>query len=211
MHLTDNPVEGGMLFYPDYNVVEIEFLMSCVPEGGTFVDVGANVGLYTLPLAVHVGYDGRVLAIEPGAVSLARLRVNLVASDAHHVVVAPYAIGELRGEAYLHVPSRNVGGATVSGAAGGEMVLTMPFLELLDEQGITRIDGLKVDVEGCEDYVVVPLLKAQNEDLWPEGIVIEHLHRDEWRADCLDLLQRSGYEIVGATQSNTMFRRMRGE
>ncbi|MEW5884007.1 MAG: FkbM family methyltransferase [Armatimonadota bacterium] len=200
-----------MLFYPDYNICEIEFLMSCVPEGGTFVDVGANVGLYSLPLAVHVGHNGRVLAIEPGAVSLARLRVNLVASDAHHVVVAPYAIGERRGESYLHVPSRNVGGATVSEVASGEMVGTMPFLEVLEEHGIDGIDGLKVDVEGCEDYVVVPLLKAQKKDLWPQGIVIEHLHRGEWRADCLDLLQRNGYEIVGTTQSNTMFRRMRGE
>ncbi len=48
--------ERGALFNPDYNVEELDFLRAQTPViGGVFVDVGANVGTYAMPLARHVG------------------------------------------------------------------------------------------------------------------------------------------------------------
>src|ERR1700716_946227 len=51
--------ERGALFNPDYNIEELDFLRARTPAGGVFVDVGANAGTYTLPLAHHVGPGGR--------------------------------------------------------------------------------------------------------------------------------------------------------
>ncbi len=65
--------ERGALFNPDYNLPELDFLRENAPVGGTFVDVGANVGTYAVSLAKHVGESGRVIAIEPHPVSSARL------------------------------------------------------------------------------------------------------------------------------------------
>ena len=47
--------ERGALFNPDYNIEELDFLRAHAPVGGVFVDVGANVGTYAMPLAHHVG------------------------------------------------------------------------------------------------------------------------------------------------------------
>ena len=57
--------ERGALFNPDYNIEELDFLRAHAPAGGVFVDVGANVGTYAMPLAHHVGASGKVIAIEP--------------------------------------------------------------------------------------------------------------------------------------------------
>lgn len=185
--------------------------MTCIPKGGCFVDVGANVGLYSLPLARHVGSEGRVLAIEPGSVALERLRFNISASDVGNVVVAPYAVGWERGEATLQVPLKNLGGARTSSEAvseaAGEKVSVKTLLDILEEHQIHKIDGMKVDIEGSEECAILPLLRSQEARLLPRGIVLEHLHRAQWKVDCFEVLREGGYEIVARTKSNVMLRR----
>ena len=77
--------ERGALFNPAYNIEELDFLRAHVPPGGVFVDVGANVGTYALALARHVGAGGKVIAIEPHPVTLARLAFNNAASGTTQV------------------------------------------------------------------------------------------------------------------------------
>src|ERR1700745_1225565 len=72
--------ERGALFNPAYNLEELDFLRSHAAAGGVFVDVGANVGTYAMPLARHVGPTGKVIAIEPHPVTHARLGFNTEAS-----------------------------------------------------------------------------------------------------------------------------------
>src|SRR5213592_2093867 len=50
--------ERGALFNPEYNVIELDFLRAHTPQGGVFVDIGANVGTYALALARHVAASG---------------------------------------------------------------------------------------------------------------------------------------------------------
>ena len=57
--------ERGALFNPDYNLDELDFLRQHTQAGGTFVDVGANVGTFALVMARQVGANGKVVAIEP--------------------------------------------------------------------------------------------------------------------------------------------------
>src|SRR6201991_2710040 len=78
--------ERGALFNPDYNIEELNFLRAHTPVGGVFVDVGANVGTYAMPLARHVGQSGKVIAIEPHPVTHARLSFNRAASGFTQVV-----------------------------------------------------------------------------------------------------------------------------
>ena len=59
LHHLASGTERGALFNPDYNLPELDFLREHTPRGGTFVDVGGNVGTYAVPLAKHVGDEGR--------------------------------------------------------------------------------------------------------------------------------------------------------
>ena len=77
--------ERGALFNPDYNLDELDFLRQHTPAGGTFVDVGANVGTFALVMARQVGANGKVVAIEPHPMTFGRLSFNQAASKATQV------------------------------------------------------------------------------------------------------------------------------
>jgi hypothetical protein len=75
----DNTVERKLIFRPDqYCQEEIRYLLQVLAGGGTYVDIGANVGALTLPIAKLSGV--RVIAVEPGPLALQRLRFNLQAN-----------------------------------------------------------------------------------------------------------------------------------
>jgi FkbM family methyltransferase len=199
----DNPIEAGMLLNPRYNSVELGFLRRCLSKGGVFVDVGANVGLYSITLAQCASC---VIAIEPGSLALSRLRANIAESGSTNVTVVPCAVGEAAGEAFLETVQGNLGGSRLN-EAGGERIRVQPLLQMLSELGVRQISALKIDIEGNEPLAIAELLTEDHRALWPKGIVIEHANRGSWSIDCFELITGCGYGSVGATKSNTLFLR----
>jgi len=202
--------ERGALFNPDYNREELDFLRGHVPAGGSFVDVGANVGTYALPLARHVGASGQVIAIEPHPVTHARLAFNRAASGLQQVTLVAAAAGESDGELMIETDGDNLGASHVVTANASANAITVPSRRLqglLGEAGLSRTDALKIDVEGFEDRVLTGFFAAAPQTLWPRAVVIEHLSRAEWQADCIADMLRRGYSQLGQTRSNTFLLR----
>jgi FkbM family methyltransferase len=200
--------ERGALFNPDYNIEELDFLRAHTPPGGVFIDVGANAGTYTLPLARHVGPAGRVVAVEPHPVMVARLAFNQAASGHDNVVLVPAAAGDLDGELMIETDHENYGASHVypGASARGDAIRVpaMRLLRILRDRNVEKIDSLKIDVEGYEDRVLIGFFRDAPAALWPRAIAIEHLSRDDWLDDCLaDMLAR-GYTEAGRTRSNTL-------
>ena len=202
--------ERGALFNPDYNREELDFLRGHIPSGGSFVDVGANVGTYALPLARHVGASGQVIAIEPHPVTHARLAFNRSASGLKQVTLVAAAAGDCDGELMIETDGDNLGASHVVTGKASASAIKVPSRRLqgiVSEAGLSRIDALKIDVEGFEDRVLIGFFATAPQPLWPRAVVIEHLSRAEWRADCIaDMLQR-GYGQLGQTRSNTFLLR----
>jgi FkbM family methyltransferase len=209
-HHQASATERGALFNPDYNREELDFLRRHVPPGGCCVDVGANVGTYALPLARHVGASGQVIAIEPHPVTHARLAFNRSASGLNHVTLVAAAAGDCDGELLIETDGDNLGASHVVTGKASASAIKVPSRRLqgiLGETGRSRIDALKIDVEGFEDRVLIGFFATAPQTLWPRAVVIEHLSRAEWQADCIaDMLQR-GYSQVGQTRSNTFLLR----
>jgi FkbM family methyltransferase len=206
-HLT-SATERGALLNPDYNIEELDFLRAHTPAGGVFVDVGANAGTYALPLARHVGPNGKVIAIEPHPVMVARLAFNQAASASGNVVLVPAAAGDTEGDLMIETDRENYGASHVHpGASAGNDAIRVPamrLLRILQDRDVGQIDSLKIDVEGYEDRVLIGFFRDAPQALWPRAIAIEHLSRDDWLDDCLaDMLSR-GYVEAGKTRSNTL-------
>jgi FkbM family methyltransferase len=199
--------ERGALFNPDYNIEELDFLRAHTPEGGVFVDVGANVGTYAMPLARHVGRDGKVIAVEPHPITHARLSFNRDASGFSQVTLVAAAAGPADGELMIETDGDNLGASHIVSGAATSNTIKVPSLRLqriLGDAGVAHVDALKIDVEGFEDRVLTGFFKDAPQTLWPRAIVIEHLSRNEWQADCIaDMLSR-GYAETGKTRSNTL-------
>ncbi len=209
-HLT-SATERGALLNPDYNIEELDFLRMHTPEGGVFVDVGANAGTYALPLAHHVGPNGRVIAIEPHPVMVARLAFNQAASASANMALIAAAAGDADGELMIETDHENYGASHVypDASARGDAIRVPAkrLLSILREQNVTKIDSLKIDVEGYEDRVLISFFRDAPQLLWPRAVAIEHLSRDDWVDDCLaDMLAR-GYAETGRTRSNTLLLR----
>ena len=203
-------LKRGALFNADYNREELDFLRANVPVGGTFVDLGANVGTYALVLARHVGASGRVIAVEPHPVIHARLAFNREGSAANQVKLVAAAVGPTDGELLIETDGDNLGASHVVSGAPSVNAIKVPSLRLiriLVEAGLASVDALKIDIEGFEDRALIPFFKEAPPSLCPRAVVIEHLSRGEWQQDCIADMIARGYREAGRTRSNTLLRR----
>ena len=215
-----NGCEKNALFTPQmFDVFERGVLADAIDrrlgEGGTFtfVDIGANVGLYSLFVAARAGNRAHILAIEPQPGILDRLRFNLAANPAVAVEVLAIALADREGTAELVLDANDSGGThldkhTASRGADGRVV-SVPcrtLIAVLAEVGITALDALKIDVEGAEDLVLGPFLRDAPERLLPRLVLIEDT-RGFWQTDVFALLERRGYTAFARGRQNVAFRR----
>ena len=122
--------------------------------GGTFVDVGANVGLYSLLAARVVGPGGKVIAIEPAPAAAQALKATVHANGLSHIVsVKELAAGAEKGLGTLTI-AQNSGHSTLlpSDAANGTVVASIAALDDLLDGEVP--DMVKIDVEGWEPNVI---------------------------------------------------------
>ncbi len=205
--------ERGALFNPDYNIEELDFLRMYTPAGGVFVDVGANVGTYAMPLARHAGANGKVIAIEPHPVTHARLAFNRAASNFAQVILVAAAAGPSDGELMIETDGDNLGASHIATDEHSGSAIKVPSLRLqriLCDAGVDHVDALKIDVEGYEDRVLTGFFREAPPSLWPRAVVIEHLSRNEWLEDCIADMRARGYAETGTTRSNTLLVKPQG-
>lgn len=143
----------------DWIEPELRELDRLLAPGDVFVDVGANIGLYTLKGARLVGPTGRVLALEPGAEAYDHLVANLALNDFPWATPLKAAASDASGEAVLHhVPlGRDPQAFSLIAnerALDGEVVETVTLDGLIARFGLTRVDLVKIDVEGAEPMVL---------------------------------------------------------
>ena len=139
----------AMVWLGEEEAAELDALAALLRPGDTFVDCGANVGLWTIAAANLVGAAGSVYAVEANPRTVETLRENLRRSRVENVCVVPYAAGEAPSTAMLDTSSfANL--ARIQ-AAGETVVDVRPLDAVLDGVGV---DGIKVDVEGYEPAVL---------------------------------------------------------
>lgn len=119
--------------------------------GQTVVDVGSHQGLYTLLAAGLVGPGGRVIAIEPLAENIRLLGKNLRGNGLSQVSVVGLAAADFQGEADFYVLDLLTAGSLVIRREGFPTlkVSTDTLDHILEELGISRVDLIKIDVEGA--------------------------------------------------------------
>ncbi len=140
------------------------FLRAQLRPGDVFVDVGANVGYFTLLAAKLVGPAGRVVAVEAAPATFAALQAALAlngVTNARAINEAAYdRVSRLA--IYTVDDEENAGGASVVKAVGPPVaeVPARPLAEMLTEDEIARLRLVKIDVEGAEVAAVAGVLAA---------------------------------------------------
>ncbi len=127
--------------------------------GASFVDVGANIGIYTAWASRLVGPEGRVLAFEPVPATRQNLESVIRANQLANVTVVPRALGAEAGEIALWVTPHASGLTTAlpPAAASAATRVDVPVARLDDElarNGMGSPALVKIDVEGLEMSVL---------------------------------------------------------
>lgn len=161
-----------------------------VGPGGTFLDVGAHVGFYTLLGARRVGSEGRVWAFEPDVTNARHLRRHVAINGLSNVRVEEAAVAEADGTARF-------GGGSGSGTgrltgSGDREVRTVGLDSLCDRHGLTPT-ALKIDVEGAEGAVI----RGASETIRrARPVIFLSTHGPEAHERSVGLLRDLGYHLA---------------
>jgi FkbM family methyltransferase len=128
----------------------IRFLSRSLRPGDTLLDVGANIGLFTVEGARLVGQEGHVIAIEamPQMADLVRSQVAI--NGFKNVQVVPAAVGDQDGTATLTRPRDANAGMFTLGNVDGEERFDVPVRRIDDILAGRAISFIKMDIEGSE-------------------------------------------------------------
>ncbi len=155
----------------DWEAEEAAWLRRVVRPGSAVLDVGANVGYFTVLMAQLAGRGGAVVAVEPEARNLSVLRANLWRHGLDDVAVLPIAAWSGRALLPLVLNEENRGDhqvrPDVSGAA--QLVPAAALDELLGEH--TTLDVIKVDTQGVDHEALAGLRDVLRRSPDPQVLV----------------------------------------
>ena len=154
LHDTDELISRVLSRQRLWEAASSWFCLRHLRPGDHAVDVGANIGYYSLVLSRRVGAQGRVYAFEPEPANLALLRVNLQMSGCTNVVVQPFALANVHEHRSLYLCPSNRGDHRLGFTSGRETItvsVTTADRCLADS---ARLDFVKIDVQGAEELVL---------------------------------------------------------
>lgn len=159
---------------------ELAYLQNLLFPRGTFVDVGANLGIYTLVASRIVGNLGCVIAFEPSMQSFPLLRKNVALNGLTNICAFRAALSERAEKVRLYhapcCPSGNSLAHHPSFPESFEEVVTETLDAVLQRISAERVDVIKIDVQGAEELVLRGAQKVVAStnpviifEFWPEG------------------------------------------
>lgn len=154
--LSDDYVSRGCLF-SNYEYNESRFVRGIVRPNDTVLDIGANIGWFTIMMARLVGDSGRVYAFEPRPTTFEYLGKSIAASKlTGNVTLYQKALSDTNGDAFItwRPRDRNPGNSWISKQAHDPVIKQDKIsMARLDDLGIGPVSFIKIDVEGAEPSV----------------------------------------------------------
>jgi FkbM family methyltransferase len=137
-----------------YEPYETQLILRQAKVGGTVIDVGANIGYYTLILADKVGKNGKVYAFEPDKINFEILEKNIKENKLKNVVAIKAAIGSKNESKILYKSEENLGDHKLykpkTPAKKREKVKIVRLDSFIKE----KMDLIKIDTQGWEPEVI---------------------------------------------------------
>lgn len=198
-------LQRHLYFFGGYETENCAYWMTLARRARTVFDIGANVGLYSL-LAAAANPHCRIHAFEPTSEVVDILMANIRLNKFPNILVRPVAVGAISGDGFLHRRSGTDGCSEgmnfVTPARREDSDVPVAMLSLDDycrDNGIERIDLMKLDIEGGEHDALMGAQRLLEE----KAIDCLFLELVEWAAErsghttgeVKSLLVDAGYQI----------------
>jgi len=151
------PAHTSLYFVPYFEIyIQDIYKMDTIKKGMCVVDVGANIGAYSVLAAEKVGESGKVVSVEPESTNYQRLVENIELNNFLNVIPKNIALADYIGSGRLFLHSSSLDHSLVFKESDSSF-LEIPVMTLdglLEEIGLENIDLLKIDAEGAEISVL---------------------------------------------------------
>lgn len=151
-----------LIYCRHFEAQEREFLNKFLRPGDVFVDVGANIGLFTLIAAKRVGPQGKVFAFEPTAKTFTRLVDNVQLNKLSNVECLKLALSDSQGHLHLSAAANGYDAWNSLGKVTLDQPVNLERVDVVDWDHFSRarclagdsVAMMKIDVEGWEARVL---------------------------------------------------------
>ena len=205
--------QGRFIFFRGYERAEVAFLRKQLRPGDVAVDVGAHVGFLTAIMANAVGPKGRVYAFEPDPRSFAHL-ANMAGLKTGRIEARRTAVLDHSADGVSAVrfycdpafPMYSTSRSELAGVHAREVEVPAISLDaFFRQERISRIDFVKIDVEGSEGAVIEGMLEVLQQGCRPA--ILCEVRPSAWSSapvDSLRILTDLGYQTYRIRRSGRL-------
>jgi FkbM family methyltransferase len=198
-------IQRNIYFLGYYEFRETKLIKQYLRKDDTFIDVGANIGWFTILASHIVGRNGKVIAFEPSGKIYSHLERNVQLNSPNNIRLEKTALAANHGSAILSgISDRNAGKGTIMGILpkndeNGEEVSTIRFDDYAVSERLSQVRMMKIDVEGAE-MLCLQGAKAFLERRGADYLLIEINDHRLRQAGCssrevVNFLQGCGYRL----------------
>jgi FkbM family methyltransferase len=176
----DDKDSMGLSIDPAFEPLETRFCIAAAKPGGVVVDIGANIGYYTLLFAKHVAPSGKVVAFEPDPDNFRLLSANVTMNAYANVTVVQAAVSNANEQLELYRNETNRMDHRTYDAGEGWEAVPVPAIRLDDyfTSDSRGIDLIKMDIQGSEPRALAGMTRLLTEnpavvlvtEFWPYGL-----------------------------------------
>ena len=194
----DDNVDRRIYFFGVWEPHLTHFMKRTIKEGDSVVDVGANIGYYTLLMSQLAGKDGSVVSIEASPATFEKLTKNIERNSCANVISRQVAVSDHKGELklfYSEYGDKDTGKLSTierSGATGVTSVPCDTFISVLTSAvPIDRVSFIKIDIEGAEAPLLSELIEHKDQ-FAPQLVVVSEIA--EANLGFVDAFRRNGFQ-----------------
>ena len=148
----------------------VKIFQDVVKKGDVVVDMGANMGFFTLLAAKLVGREGKVYSFEPNPTNYNLLLKNIAINGYDNVTAVQKAVSYRSGAEKLFISDDDIGNSTIYEYGEGRQTIEIETVAIDDffADRETRIDAVKMDIEGAEMAALLGMerIVAQNRNMF---------------------------------------------
>lgn len=186
---------------------ETKFITSFIKKGWTILDIGANIGYFTLLFSKLAGKRGKVFAFEPDLENFTLLEQNVNENKLKNIVLVKKAVSNTTGKIKLFLDEENKGDHKIYNSYDGRKSITIESIRLDDyfKDYKGKIDFIKMDIQGAEGLAaagMLDLLKKQKNitiisEYWPHGLHKAGVNPPNY----LKLLKKNNFRLLQLHES----------
>jgi FkbM family methyltransferase len=203
--LANEDVGRQIHYLGSYEKVETDYLSKNINSNAICVDIGANIGYFTMLMAQKAS-SGCVHAFEPIKLNASLLKVSAELNGFTNIRINQCAVGNVEGNVSFSQSSDSAYSSMIdTDRKPLDRILTVPSITLdayLEREGISQVDVLKVDVEGAEDLVLTGATRLLNDEKRRPSVILMELYDGNLQAfgtsvdSIVEKLQGFGYRPI---------------